>query len=196
MRVAAAALVLAVGTAPLAAEEEAATATFAGGCFWCTEADFEKVRGVLSAVSGYIGGSEDDASYETVSAGRTDHLEAVEIRFDPARVSYPDLLQVFWRSIDPLDGDGQFCDRGAQYRPAVFFHGEAQQRQAEMSLTELERSGRFDQPTAVELRQATPFYPAEDYHQDYYRKNPVRYLIYRWNCGRDQRLAELWGPTS
>lgn len=194
-RLAAAALAVAIGAAPVAAEESA-TATFAGGCFWCTEADFEKVPGVLSVVSGYIGGSEDDASYETVSAGGTDHLEAVEIRFDSTRVSYPDLLRVFWRSVDPLDGDGQFCDRGAQYRPAVFFHGEAQQRQAEASLTELKRSGRFDQPIAVELRHATPFYPAEDYHQDYYRKNPVRYRIYRWNCGRDQRLAELWGPTS
>jgi methionine-S-sulfoxide reductase len=169
---------------------------FAGGCFWCTEADFEKVPGVLGVVSGYTGGADPDPTYEEVSAGGTGHAEAVEVRFDPARVGYAELLRVFWHSVDPLDAGGQFCDRGDQYRSAVFYRGEAQQRLAEAGKAELERSGRFDRPIATELRAAGAFHPAEGYHQDYHEKHPVQYRLYRWNCGRDQRLAALWGPAS
>jgi methionine-S-sulfoxide reductase len=179
-----------------AAPANVETAVFAGGCFWCTEADFEKVPGVLGAVSGYIGGADPDPTYEEVSAGGTGHAEAVEVRFDPAEVSYGELLQVFWRSIDPLDAGGQFCDRGDQYRSAVFVDGEAQARLAAASKQELERSDRFRRPIATEIVEAGTFHPAEDYHQDYYKKNALKYKFYRWNCGRDQRLAELWGPAS
>jgi methionine-S-sulfoxide reductase len=195
----AAVFLAALWLAPTAAQEAPAgteTAVFAGGCFWCTESDFEKVPGVVSAVSGYIGGSDTDPTYAEVSAGGTGHAEAVEVRFDPTRVGYGELLDVFWRSIDPLDAGGQFCDRGDPYRSAVFFKGEEQRRLAEASKGELERSGRFDRPIATELAAAGTFHPAEDYHQDYYKTNALKYKFYRWNCGRDQRLTELWGPVS
>jgi methionine-S-sulfoxide reductase len=185
------AALVAVGmTQPVAAEEQ--VATFAGGCFWCTEADFEKVPGVLSAVSGYIGGTKADPTYEEVSWGGTGHAEAVEIRYDPAKVTYAQLLDVFWHHVDFEDPGGQFCDRGDQYRTEIFYHGDEQRRLAEESKTALDQSHRF-KPVVTKIVEAGPFYQAEGYHQDYYKKNPVRYKFYRWNCGRDQRLAELWG---
>jgi peptide-methionine (S)-S-oxide reductase len=167
------------------------TATFAGGCFWCVEADFDKVPGVISTTSGYTGGQVANPSYEQVSHGGTGHAEAVEIAFDPAKVSYQKLLDVFWHNIDPLAKDAQFCDHGNQYRSAIFYHGEEQRRLAEASKAEVAK--RFEQPIATEIVPAGPFYKAEDYHQDYYMKNPVRYKFYRFNCRRDARLEALWG---
>jgi peptide-methionine (S)-S-oxide reductase len=174
-----------------AAPPKTATATFAGGCFWCTEADFDKVEGVISTTSGYIGGQTANPSYEDVVRGGTGHAEAVEIVYDPAKVSYQKLLDVFWRNIDPLVKDRQFCDRGHQYRSAIFYHGDEQRRLAESSKTAVQ--ARFKQPVHTEVVAAGPFYKAEDYHQDYYVKNPIRYKFYRLNCGRDARLEELWG---
>ncbi len=168
-------------------------ATFAGGCFWCTESDFEKVDGVLEVISGYTGGDVANPSYEQVSAGRTGHVEAVRIRFDPSKVSYRQLLDFFWRHVDPTDPGGQFVDRGAQYRSVIFYHDEEQKRQAEESKRELELSGRFQKPIATEILPLKRFYPAEDYHQDYYVKNPLRYKFYRFNSGRDQFLSKTWG---
>jgi peptide-methionine (S)-S-oxide reductase len=190
------ALVVTAGTAPAqdtSRGSELARATFAGGCFWCMEEAFEPVDGVVSVVSGYTGGSPGKPTYEEVSAGRTGHAEAVEIRYDPARVSYERLLQHFWRNIDPLAVDRQFCDGGNQYRSAIFYHDEEQRRQAEASKTALEQSGKLKGTIATQIVEAGPFYPAEEYHQDYYRKNPHRYKIYKWSCGRAQRLAQLWG---
>lgn len=170
-----------------------AVATFAGGCFWCSESDFEKVPGVVSAVSGYIGGQVDHPSYEEVSAGGTGHAEAVEIRFDPAQVSYERLLQIYWHSIDPYTADAQFCDHGRQYRSAIFVHDDAQRTAAERTRAELAQRYPDRPPIVTEIVAAGLFWPAEAYHQDYYKKNPVRYRYYRWGCGRDQRLDELWG---
>ena len=174
------------------APPKTAMATFAGGCFWCVEADFDKVEGVTSTTSGYIAGRTANPTYEEVSRGGTGHAEAVEIVYDPAKVSYEKLLDVFWRNIDPLVKDRQFCDRGDQYRSAIFYHGEEQKRLAEDSKMAVQK--RF-QPRTVytEIVAASPFYKAEDYHQDYYKKNPIRYKFYRLNCGRDARLEELWG---
>jgi peptide-methionine (S)-S-oxide reductase len=174
-----------------------AKATFAGGCFWCMEPPFDKLDGVISTTSGYTGGQTKNPSYEEVSSGGTGHAESVEIVFDPAKISYTQLLDVFWHNIDPLTPDAQFCDHGSQYRTAIFYHNEEQKRLAEASKKALEQSGRFTQPIVTEIVQAGEFYPAEDYHQDYYQKNPLRYSFYRYNCGRDQRLTELWGagPT-
>lgn len=169
-----------------------AKATFAGGCFWCMEPPYDDLEGVVSTTSGYTGGHKEDPTYEEVSAGGTGHAEAVEVLYDPARVSYETLLDVFWRNIDPLARDRQFCDRGNQYRSAMFYHDEVQRRLAEESKRALEESGRFDRPITTEIAPASRFYVAEEYHQDYYRKNPIRYKFYRWNCGRDQRLRELW----
>jgi peptide-methionine (S)-S-oxide reductase len=166
-------------------------ATFAGGCFWCVEADFDKVEGVLSTVSGYIGGKTANPTYNQVSAGGTEHAEAVEIAYDPAKVSYEKLLDVFWRNIDPLAKDRQFCDAGDQYRSAIFYHDEEQRRLAETSKKKVE--ARFDAPIQTQILPATTFYKAEEYHQDYYLKNPSKYKFYRWNCGRDARLKVLWG---
>lgn len=170
-------------------------ATFAGGCFWCTEADFDKVPGVISTTSGYIGGKTVNPTYKQVSGGKTGHIEAVQVRFDPARTSFSKLLTAFWPTIDPLTPNRQFCDDGSQYRSAIFYHDADQQRQAETSKAELAASGRFTQPIVTEILPATMFYPAEEYHQDYYIKNPIRYSYYRSNCGRDARLAEVWGST-
>lgn len=175
-----------------AAEEPYELATFAGGCFWCTESDFEKVPGVLEVVSGYTGGSVDNPSYEQVSSGSTGHAEAVQIKFDPSVVTYQELLHIYWRSIDPTTPNRQFCDVGNQYRTEIFTHSGEQQKQAEASLKELEQSGRFD-VIATKISPFQAFYPAEEYHQNYYKKNPVRYEFYRWNCGRDARLEEIWG---
>ena len=171
--------------------QKTATATFAGGCFWCVEADFDKVEGVISTTSGYIGGRTANPTYDEVGRGGTGHAEAVEIVYDPAKVSFQKLLDVFWRNIDPLVKDRQFCDRGDQYRTAVFYHGDEQKRAAEASKTAVQ--ARFKQPIETQIVAAGPFTKAEDYHQDYYVKNPVRYKFYRFNCGRDARLEELWG---
>jgi methionine-S-sulfoxide reductase len=171
---------------------DARVAIFATGCFWCTEADFEKLPGVHEAVSGYIGGAVPNPSYEQVAAGGTGHAEAVRVYYDPETVTYERLLEKFWHTTDLLDAGGQFCDRGDQYRSAIFYEGEEQRRLAEASRAELAAGGRFDRPIATEIAPAGPFYPAEAYHQDYYEKNSWRYSLYRWNCGRDRRLEELW----
>jgi peptide-methionine (S)-S-oxide reductase len=198
---AAAAMALAAGAA--VAQQDSATmpedghavATFAGGCFWCMEPPFDELDGVLSTISGYTGGSTVDPTYQEVSAGGTGHAEVVQVTYDPAKVTYEQLLDVFWPNIDPLDAGGQFCDRGDSYRTGIFVHGEEQRRLAEESKQALVDSHRFAQPIVTEIVEAGPFYPAEDYHQDYYQTNPVRYKFYRWNCGRDQRLTELWGEA-
>ena len=170
-----------------------AVATFAGGCFWCMEPPFDEIDGVVATISGYTGGSVPDPGYEQVSAGGTGHAEAVRVIYDPERVSYARLLEVFWRNIDPLSANRQFCDAGEQYRSAIFVHDDAQARAAEASRDALAKSGRLTGRIVTEIVAAAAFYPAEDYHQDYYRKNPVRYKFYRFNCGRDERLRELWG---
>jgi len=190
-------LAIAAGAALAQAPQPATTAkaTFAGGCFWCVESDFDKVPGVLSTTSGYIGGTVAQPTYEQVSAKTTGHAEAVEIVYDPARVSYEQLLAKYWRSIDPTTRDRQFCDSGSPYRTAIFTHGDAQMAAARKSLAELERTKPFKQAIVTEIVAATAFFPAEAYHQDYYRKNPVRYAYYRASCGRDLRLAELWGSS-
>lgn len=170
-----------------------AKAIFAGGCFWCVEADFDKVPGVLSTTSGYIGGKVANPSYEQVSAKSTGHAEAVEIVFDPAKVSYEQLLEHYWRTIDPTTKDRQFCDAGSPYRTAIFAIDAAQLKAAQTSLAALERSKPFAEPIVTQIVLAGPFYTAETYHQDYYKKNPIRYQYYRTSCGRDARLKQLWG---
>lgn len=168
-------------------------ATFAGGCFWCIEAPFDKVEGVVSAVSGYTGGEEKNPTYKQVSSGRTSHLEAVEVTYDPERVSYEELLAVYWRQFDPTDAGGSFYDRGHHYTSAVFYHDEEQRRLAEASKEALAASGRFDKPVVTPIRAAQTFYPAEEYHQDYYKKQPDHYQSYRAGSGRDRFIAEYWG---
>lgn len=167
-------------------------ATFAGGCFWCMEAPFEKLEGVKEVVSGYTGGHKDSPSYEEVSDGTTGHAEAIEVLYDPSEITYSELLDVFWRQIDPTDAGGQFVDRGSQYRSAVFYHTEEQRKLAERSRKELGRSGRFKEPIVTEIVPAVKFYRAEKYHQDYYKKYPVRYRIYRFNSGRDRYMKKIW----
>jgi len=169
-------------------------ATFAGGCFWCMEAPFDELEGVASTTSGYTGGRVEDPTYEQVSAGGTGHAEAVQVLYDPERVSYEELLRVFWRNVDPTDDGGQFCDRGNQYRTGIFFHSEEQRRLAEASKRELE--GRFERPVVTPIEAAGAFYAAEEYHQDFYDKSPIRYKVYRTGCGRDRRLEELWGDEA
>ena len=171
-------------------------ATFAGGCFWCTESDFEKVNGVVDVVSGYSGGPEENPTYKQVSSGRTGHTEAIQVLYDPDIVTYQELLDVFWRHMDPTDPGGQFVDRGPQYRSAIFYHDEDQKRLAEESKRELEESGRFDKPIVTEIVKLTAFYEAEDYHQDYYKKSPLRYKYYRFGSGRDQFLKKVWGDEA
>ncbi len=175
--------------------EKLAVATFAGGCFWCTEADFEKLGGVVKVESGYTGGQKENPTYEQVSSGTTGHVEAVQVFFDPQKVSYDDLLNYFWRHIDPTDGGGQFVDRGAQYRSAIFYHNQEQKQLAEKSKDALEKSGKFGKPIATEILMFTRFYLAEDYHQDYYKKNPLRYRYYRFGSGRDPFLEKAWGKA-
>lgn len=174
----------------LAGGKPLAKATFAGGCFWCMEPPFEQLDGVVEVRSGYTGGFKKNPTYEEVSSGRTGHVEAVEILYDPAKISYAQLLDVFWRNIDPTVKDRQFCDAGSQYRSAIFYHDQEQKRLAEQSKQKL--SERFKN-IYTEILPATTFYPAEEYHQDFYKKNPVRYKSYRYGCGRDTRLQELWG---
>ena len=177
---------LAAATVP----EGFAIATFASGCFWCTEADFDHIDGVLATVSGYSGGHLANPSYEQVSSGRSGHIEAVRVVYDPARVSYASLARRFFRTIDPLDEGGQFCDRGYQYRSAIFVANAEERRIAEAAKAQAEQS--LGEPVATLILPARNFYPAEDYHQDYYRRNPVRYRFYRWNCGRDRRIEQVW----
>jgi peptide-methionine (S)-S-oxide reductase len=198
-----AAATLALALWPAAARAQApaaapatAKATFAGGCFWCVEADFDKLPGVVSTTSGYIGGHVANPSYEQVSAKQTGHAEAVEVVYDPAKVSYEQLLQHFWHGIDPTVRDRQFCDIGSPYRTAIFTHDAAQLQAARASLAALERSKPFTAPIVTEIAAAGPFYPAEAYHQDYHLKNPLRYRYYRASCGRDSRLRELWGEQA
>ncbi len=168
-------------------------ATFAAGCFWCTESDFDKVPGVLATTSGYIGGKTKNPTYRQVSSGSTGHTEAVQIQFDPKKVTYRELLAVYWRNVDATDADGQFCDRGDQYRPAIFTHSDEQRQQAEASKVQAQKDLKVKQPIVVEIAPATTFTAAEGYHQDYYNKESLRYQIYRYGCGRDARLEALWG---
>ncbi|MDP2645234.1 MAG: peptide-methionine (S)-S-oxide reductase MsrA [Desulfobacterales bacterium] len=171
-------------------------ATFAGGCFWCTESDFEKVAGVVEVVSGYAGGQKDNPTYDEVSAGGTGHLEVVQVFYDPGKVSYSALLDIFWRHVDPTDPGGQFVDRGPQYRSAIFYHDEQQRRLAEESKKALEQSGPFTKPIATEILKMEKFYKAEDYHQDYYKTHSLRYKYYRGNSGRDQFLTRVWNNAA
>ena len=173
-----------------------AKTTFAGGCFWCMEPPFRAIDGVVSVTSGYTGGTKVNPTYEEVSAGGTGHAESVQIAYDPAKVSYEKLLDVFWHNIDPTTADAQFCDHGRQYRSAIFYHDETQKRLAEESKQSLEQSKKLPGPIVTEIVAAGPFYPAEEYHQDYAKKNPIRYHYYRYACGRDARLQELWGEAA
>lgn len=168
-------------------------ATFAGGCFWCMEPPFEKLKGVDAVISGYTGGRTENPTYEEVSSGRTGHAEAVEVHYDPSKITYRELLDVFWRNIDPTTRDRQFVDTGSQYRTAIFYHTEEQKRLAEESKKQLDASGRFGKPIVTEIVPAGKFYPAEEYHQDYYKKSATRYKFYRFNSGRDQYLERTWG---
>jgi peptide methionine sulfoxide reductase msrA/msrB len=168
-------------------------ATFAGGCFWCTEADFEKLPGVMKVVSGYTGGQKENPTYAEVSSGKTGHVEAVQVYYDPSKISYEELLHAFWKDIDPTDNGGQFVDRGGQYRSAIFYHNEEQKRLAEKSKEALGKSRRFDKPIVTEILPFTKFYVAEDYHQDYYKNHSLKYSIYRHGSGRDQFLEKVWG---
>lgn len=201
MKILASAILMGLAGAAAWAEEPnrpatpAGVAVFAGGCFWCMEPPFDKLDGVLSTTSGYVGGSEADATYKRVSSGQTDHYEALRVEFDPAKVDYATLLGVFWRNIDPFDGGGQFCDRGPQYRAAIFALDDEQRKLAEESKAVLAAQVAEGQGIQTEILPAAPFYEAESYHQDYYRKNAVRYKFYRWNCGRDNRLKRLWGES-
>ncbi|MBS0169628.1 MAG: peptide-methionine (S)-S-oxide reductase MsrA [Nitrospira sp.] len=176
-----------------AADQSGVKAYFAGGCFWCMEEVFEKVPGVISATSGYMGGRVENPTYEQVSGGGTGHAESVEVVYDPAKVTYQALLEAFWHNVDPVTANAQFCDHGSQYRAVIFYQGEEQQRAAEESKRAIAQSPRLSQPVVTELTPASQFYPAEEYHQDFYKKNPVRYKFYKFTCGRAQRLEEVWG---
>lgn len=180
----------------LAAEEnQYAKAIFAGGCFWCMEEAYEKVNGVISVISGYTGGKLANPTYEQVSAGGTGHTESVEVIYDPNKVTYQHLLEVFWHNIDPTALNAQFCDHGTQYRSAIFYHDDMQKQLIDESKQAIESSKSFPQPIVTEIVPASVFYPAEEYHQNFYKKNPVRYKFYKWNCGRSQRLEQLWGKS-
>jgi len=187
-----AALVFSAGMVANAAAAAEAKAIFAGGCFWCTEADFEKLPGVISAESGYTAGKKPNPTYEEVSAGTTGHTEAVRVTYDPAKVTYPQLVEYFWRTIDPTVKDRQFCDAGSQYRSGIYWQNEEERKVAEASRDALVASKKFKE-IHTEIAAASVFYPAEEYHQDYYKKNPIRYNYYRSGCGRDARLEQLWG---
>jgi len=180
-------------TSQAAADVIHGKAYFAGGCFWCMEEAFEKVEGVLSATSGYMGGTVANPSYEEVSAGRTGHAESVEVIYDPSRVSYQKLLDAFWRNVDPITPNAQFCDHGSQYRAAIFYQTDEEKRASDIFKQAIEQSKRFKEAIVTQIVPAAQFYPAEEYHQDFYKKNPVRYKFYKYNCGRAQRLEELWG---
>ena len=194
MRRTLAAALLGLGLATAAQAADTKTAIFAGGCFWCVESDFDKVEGVLETISGYTGGTLENPTYEKVGHGGTGHHEAVQITYDPAKVSYEQLLTVFWHSVDPTDPGGQFCDRGEPYETGVFVLDEEQHRIAEASKAAAEKE--LGQPIVTPVEEAKAFYPAEDYHQNYYKENPLRYRYYRWGCGRDKRIEEVWGPSA
>ena len=183
-------------SAPSAAVAKSAKATFAGGCFWCVESDFDKIGGVISTTSGYIGGTVVKPTYEQVSAKSTGHAEAVEVLYDPSKVSYERLVEYFWHTIDPTVKDQQFCDRGSPYRSAIFAQNAEQLKVAQASRAALEKTKPYKEPIVTEILLAPTFYPAEDYHQDYYLKNPLRYKYYRDGCGRDSRLKQLWGDAA
>ena len=187
-----AALLLFAAPTPGSAQTTA-KATFAGGCFWCMEPPFDELDGVISTTSGYTGGKTKNPTYEQVSTGTTGHAEALQVIYDPKKITYEKLLEVFWRNIDPFAAAGQFCDIGSQYRSAIFYHDATQKSAAEKSKKAVQ--ARFKQPVATEITAATVFYPAEEYHQDYYKKNPVRYKLYSHGCGRAQRLEEVWGAV-
>jgi peptide-methionine (S)-S-oxide reductase len=176
-------------------QENIALATFAGGCFWCMEKPFDELDGVISTTSGYTGGHKDHPTYEEVSAGTTGHTESLQIRYNPKKISYEKLLDVFWHNIDPTTPDQQFCDVGTQYRSEIFFHSAEQEKLARESKAALEKSKKFAK-IFTQITAATMFYPAEEYHQDYYKKNPIRYQYYRFGCGRDKRLKEIWGSLT
>jgi len=180
---------------PAAGDRQLGKATFAGGCFWCMEEVFEGVDGVVSATSGYTGGHQRNPAYEEVSAGETGHAESVEVIYDPSKITYTKLLEFYWRNIDPTDPRGQFCDKGTQYRSAIFYHDETQKRLAEESKNAVEKSKPFRGPILTEIVPASQFFPAEEYHQNFSQKNPLRYKLYKYNCGRAQRLQELWGTS-
>jgi len=190
------AALLALQAAPLALSAELPKAIFAGGCFWCVESDFDKVPGVVSTVSGYAGGTSPNPTYEEVSSGGTGYAESVEVTYDPKVVSYEQLLEVYWHSVDPTVKDRQFCDVGSQYRTAIFTLNAEQKRLAEASKAKLERDKPFTGPIVTEIVDAGRFWPAESYHQDYYKKNPLHYTFYRTGCGRDARLKQLWGSAA
>jgi peptide-methionine (S)-S-oxide reductase len=195
----AAGLLLAGARTPAAAAAPApspktAVATFAGGCFWCMEHPFDQLPGVLSVTAGYTGGTKDHPTYEEVSSGGTGHAESVQVVYDPTKIAFQKILDIFWHNIDPVAVDRQFCDRGTQYRSAIFYHDEAQKQLAEAAKAELQK--KFKQPIATQIVAASTFWPAEGYHQHFYKKNPTRYQFYRFGCGRDQRLAELWGKSA
>ena len=194
-RLAVIAALLTLLASTMAHAQTRAVAIFAGGCFWCMEPPFDKLDGVLATIPGYTGGTSADPTYEQVSSGRTGHYEAIKVEYDPTKIGYPRLLEVFWRNIDPLDATGQFCDKGPQYRSAIFVTDDAQRAAAEASKAALVKSGKLPGRIVTEILPATKFYSAESYHQDYYRRNSVSYSFYRWNCGRDRRLEQLWGPA-
>lgn len=173
-----------------------ATAVFAGGCFWCMEPPFDALPGVVKTIPGYTGGSTKNPTYKEVSAGGTGHAEAIQVVYDPGQVSYAKLLEVFWHNVDPTDDSGQFCDRGGQYRPVIFYRDDEEKKLAEQSKSALQQNKPFQGDVKTEIIAASRFYPAEDYHQDYYLKNPLRYKFYRYSCGRDRRLKQLWGDDA
>lgn len=179
-----------------AAKPATAKATFAGGCFWCVEEIYDKVPGVISTVSGYMGGVQKNPTYEQVSSGRTGHAEVVQVEYDPSKVTYARLVEIFWRNIDPTQKDGQFCDHGPHYRSAIFYHNDEQKRLAEGSRLNLSKNKPFKGEIVTEITRAAEFYPAEDYHQDFHRKSPTRYKFYKSGCGRDARLQQLWGKPA
>jgi peptide-methionine (S)-S-oxide reductase len=185
-----------IGVASTAQAAERGEALFAGGCFWCVETAFEGLPGVTAVISGYTGGTKKDPAYEEVSAGTTGHAEAVRVVFDPTKITYAKLLEVFWHNVDPTTANAQFCDHGTQYRSGIFYLDAAQKKAAEASRDAIVASKRFAKPIVTEITAAGPFYAAEEYHQDFYKKNPVRYQSYRLGCGRDNRLKELWGAAA
>jgi peptide-methionine (S)-S-oxide reductase len=193
-------LALCSALAPAHSQQQAPGGTeiaiFAGGCFWCMEPPFDAIPGVISTTSGYTGGHTKNPTYEEVSSGRTGHAESVQVVYDPKKVSYQKLLDVYWHNIDPTTANAQFCDHGTQYRSAIFYRNDEQRKLAEASKRALEHSKRFKEPIVTEITAASTFYPAEDYHQDYYKKNPLRYKFYRASCGRDDRLEQLWGKAA
>ena len=188
------ALAFAALTTPIAAQTpQTASVILAGGCFWCMEPPYDKTDGVISTISGYSGGKTANPTYEQVSAGSTGHIEVVKVEYDPAKVSYEKLLDIFWRNIDPFDADGQFCDKGSQYRSAIFFGNDKEKELAEASKKQI--AEKLGQAVVTDILSASEFYPAEDYHQDYYEKNPLKYKFYRYGCGRDARLETVWGAA-